>query len=174
MADAVFKDPYSRAVGVSTVSDLKKQLLARHRAQKKGIIERLDRGESGFNTDQLLNLIVEDMLEASEDLQGTSLFLEKEGDLSSSSAVIIKRADLLRLIADIVSRKKELSQRSGEVDLNAPVFRIFQKLCFDKMAESLEELKVEAELVNLILTRWQGKMKDWDRELRKALREIDA
>jgi len=172
MANEIFKDPY-KSSQLSPVRDLKKQLLAEHRATKKSIIEQLEFTSTGFNTDQLLNLIVEDMLDASEELQGTSLFLENEGDLSGSSAVVIKRADLLRLIADIVSRKKELSQRSGEIDLNSPAFCVFQKLCFDKMVESMEELKVEPEMVNLLLTRWQSKMKEWGKELKKALKEMD-
>lgn len=172
MSNEIFKDPY-KVSHLSSVGDLKKKLLAEHRSHKRGIIDRLEFTSTGFNTDQLLNLIIEDMLDASEDLQGTSLFLEKEGDLSGSSAVVIKRADLLRLIADIVSRKKELSQRSGEIDLNSPAFCIFQKLCFDKMVESMEELKVEPEMINLLLTRWQNKMKEWGKELKKALKEMD-
>ena len=113
------------------------------------------------------------MLLSTEDLQGASLLLENEGNLKDASAISIKRADLLKLVSDIVSKKRELSQRSGEVDLNSPAFCIFQKLCFDKMVESMEELKIESEMVNLLLTRWQAKMKDWGKELKRALKDLD-
>ena len=99
--------------------------------------------------------------------------LESEGNVQNASAITIKRADLLRLVADIISKRKELNQRSGEVDLNSPAFCIFQKLCFDKMVDSMEEMNLDTEMINLLLSRWQSKMKDWGKELKRALKDLD-
>lgn len=164
------QQPISR---LSSLRDIKQKLLADHRKYRKGILDRVERSNVGFNTDQLLNLIIEDMLNSTEDLQGSMLMMESEGNMKDASILTIKRADLLKLVAEIVSKKKELSQRSGEVDLNSPAFCIFQKLCFDKMVESLEEMKTDPEMLNLILTRWQGKMKNWGSELKKALKDLE-
>lgn len=158
---------------MSSMRELKTKLLAEHRRYQSGILQKLEYTSTGFNTDQLLNLIVEDMLNSTEDLQATSLMLESEGSLKDASAISIRRADLLKLIAEIVSKKKELNQRSGEVDLNSPAFCIFQKLCFDKMVDSMEEMNIDPETVNLLLTSWQTKMKDWGKELKRALKELD-
>lgn len=171
MSDLIKVENHSTRL--SSMRDVKQALLKEHRKYRKGILEQLERSNTGFNTDQLQNLIIEDMLLSTEDLQGASLLLENEGNLKDASAISIKRADLLKLVSDIVSKKRELSQRSGEVDLNSPAFCIFQKLCFDKMVESMEELKIESEMVNLLLTRWQAKMKDWGKELKRALKDLD-
>lgn len=173
MSEELTTIPKSHPQSISVMRDIKTRLLNEHRRQHQGILQKLERTSTGFNTDQLLNLIIEDMLNSSEDLQATSLMLESEGGLKDASAISIKRADLLKLVAEIVSKKKELNQRSGEVDLNSPAFCIFQKLCFDKMVESMEEMNFDSEMVNLLLSRWQSKMKDWGKELKRALKDLD-
>lgn len=158
---------------LATIRDLKQQLLSEARTLKKGILEQLEMNQDSFNSDQLLNLIIQDMLQTCDDLEGASLFLEKEGDLAASSAITVKRTDLLKTIADIISRKKELSQKVGEVDLNSPAFCVFQKLCFDKMVSSMKENKLDHEMINLILASWRSKMENWGKELKKALKEME-
>lgn len=159
--------------GISSLRGLKRRLLREYRSENKGIIEQLEKSAAGYNSDQLINLIIEDMLQSTEDLQGTSLMLENEGNMRDASAITIKRADLLRLVADIVSRKKELNQRSGMVDLNSPAFFIFQKLCFDKMVEVMEEMNLDVEMMNLLVTGWQEKMQTWDKDMKRALKELE-
>lgn len=166
----VFKEePYQKKL--STYSGIKRQLLKDYRKERKGILDTLERSESNFNTDQLINLIVNEMLLTTEELQANSLMLEAEGELLDSTSVLIKRADLMRLVTDIVTRKKEIAQRSGEVDLNSPVFCIFQKLCFENMVKAMEKLKLDSELTNLILIEWQERMKNWGKELKRILKE---
>lgn len=173
MPDELAKITESSIGKMSSMRNIKARLLEEHRRYNRGILQKLERTSTGFNTDQLLNLIVEDILNSSEDLQATSLMLESEGNVQNASAITIKRADLLRLVADIVSKRKELNQRSGEVDLNSPAFCIFQKLCFDKMVDSMEEMNLDTEMINLLLSRWQSKMKDWGKELKRALKDLD-
>lgn len=55
-----------------------------------------------------------------------------------STATIVKRSELLKAVADIIAKKKELNQRASDIDLNSPAFMLFQKMCFDKFMESLE------------------------------------
>lgn len=157
----------------SSIRGVKERLLADYRQDHKGILERLERTAAGYNTDQLLTLIVEDMLYSSEDLQATLLMLENEGSLKDNASLTITRANLLRLVADIVAKKKELAQKSGEVDLNAPAFMLFQKLCFERLTEAMESLKLDQETRGLLLSDWGARMKDWDKDLRRMLKELD-
>ncbi len=95
-----------------------------------------------------------------------------EGELHDSTAVTIKRADLLKTIADILVKKRELNQKDADVDLNSPAFQIFQKICFNKMTTVLEELSFDSEMKQLILGKWSIAMRDWGKELQNELKEI--
>lgn len=169
--EMMFKDPYESKL--SPVSDLKRKLLENYRKSHPALFDKVERTNAGFNTDQLLNAIIADFMMAAEELFGNILLTESNGDIQSSSNIIYKRADLLKLAADIVSKKKELNQRNGEVDLNSPVFILFQKICFEKLVLALQEVKVQPEMVNLILSAWQDKLQNWDKELKKALKELE-
>ena len=158
---------------LNSIRGVKERLLADYRLDHQGILEKLERTAAGYNTDQLLTLIIEDVLNSSEDLQGTLLMLENEGSLKDNANLTVTRANLLRLAADIAARKKELAQKSGEVDLNAPAFMLFQKLCFERLTEAMESLKIDQETRNLLLSDWGGRMKDWDKDLRRMLKELD-
>lgn len=174
--EQIFKNPYEAkpVQEVSQMRGIKKRMLNAYRQENAGIMERLEKSPAGYNTDQLLNLIIEEMLNSTEELQGTSLVLESEGNLKDASTVTISRANLLKLIAEIVSRKKELHQRAGEIDLNSPAFFLFQKLCFEKMVEVFENLRIDNEMVSSVLTLWQDKMQHWDRDLRDMLKDLDT
>ena len=153
------------------LSQLKQDLLREYRKSNPSIIEGVQESNTGFDADALFRNIIKDLVNGTESLMGTSLLMEAQGELRDASAVAIKRADLLRLIADILSRQKELHQKAGEVDFNAPPFRLFQKLCLDKLIESLAALKVDNEMVTLILKEWQGRMSEWDKDLKKMIKE---
>ncbi len=167
----VFKDPYESQI--SPIREMKSKLLANYRKNHPGLFEGIERTNAGFNTDQLLNAILEDFMMSAEELLGNILMAESNGDIQSSSNITYKRADLLKLAADIVQKKKELSQKTGEIDLNSPVFMLFQKLCFEKLVQALQDCKLPPEMINLVLSSWQEKMKEWDKELKKALKELE-
>ena len=168
---AIFEDPY--ASKLSPIRKVKSQLLAGYRAQRASILDRADRTAAGYNTDQLMQLILEEMLFSTEELQGDKLFLENEGNITASATLTIRRNELLKMIGELVNKTKELKQKSGEVDLNSPAFMIFQKMCFEKLIEVLDELKIDRETVNLLLSGWQERMIDWDKELKKTLKEME-
>ncbi|MBR4316796.1 MAG: hypothetical protein IKP65_07550 [Alphaproteobacteria bacterium] len=86
-----------------------------------------------------------------------------------STATIVKRSELLKAVADIIAKKKELNQRASDIDLNSPAFMLFQKMCFDKFMESLEELEIDEEMISLIVERFSKKMANWGKELKQKL-----
>ena len=123
----MFKEPGD--FKLSPVREMKEKLISNYRTQHQGIVEKLEKSAAGYNTDQLLTAIIEEIFMTYEDLFGNILVLESNGDLQTSSNITLKRAELLKSIAEIASRKKELNQRNGDVDLNSPAFCIFQNLC---------------------------------------------
>ncbi len=154
---------------LSPIRRTKAKLLKDYRAIHPSLIEGMDR--EGMSVDRLMSLIISDLIESSEDLQGTSLFLESQGDLRNASAITIKRADLLKYIADVASKRKALQSMAGEVDLTSPAFMLFQKLCFDNLIKALEGLKLDMDMINSILVAWQDNMAKWDEDLKKMLDE---
>ena len=153
------------------VRKMKLGILREFRRGTPGIVDGVVETGAGYDTDILFKNIIKDLLIGTEDLLGTSLLLEAQGDIKDASAILVKRADLLRLITDIILRQKELQQRGGETDYNSPAFRLFQKLCFEKLIEALETLNVDNALSSMILKEWQKGMADWDRELRRMVKE---
>jgi hypothetical protein len=49
----------------------------------------------------------------------------------------MKRGNLLKAVADIVTKRKELNQKAADIDLNGPAFMLFQKMCFERMVDVL-------------------------------------
>ncbi|MBP5458637.1 MAG: hypothetical protein J6Y62_00470 [Clostridia bacterium] len=163
----------SEAEQMSSMRALKLKLLNEHRRTVPSIAQNLERSAAGYNMDDLLKNIIDDLLLGTEDLKGLELLLEAQGDFKSSGAVLLKRADVLKIIADVVSRQQELHQKAGEVDLNSPVFRMFQKICVVHLMASLDALKVDKEMQSLILKEWQARMGSWDKDLKKAMKEAE-
>lgn len=154
------------------LSTHRKKLLTSYRQEKQSIMDKVKGSPSPVSSDALMNLLIEEILDETETLLGNSLVLTEDGNLHDATSVTVKRADLLKAIADIVAKKKELNQKDGDVDLNSPAFMIFQKLCFDKLMLVLDELGLDNELIQLILSKWAGCMKEWGREVMNELKEM--
>ncbi len=136
------------------------------------VLEKIRNGGNDVTSDEILGSIIEEILEGGEELLGTQLMLAEEGDLSNSTAVVVKRSELLRSVAEIVAKRKELNQRASDIDLNSPAFMLFQKLCFDKMMETLTDLNLDEEMISLIVTNFGQKMSTWGKELKQKLDEM--
>lgn len=159
------------SLNVNDLDDYRRSLLREYRRKHKGILDKVKDGQAQ-TSDDLMNLIVEDLLEESEIFYGNSLVFTEEGNLRDATAISLKRTDLLKMIADIIAKKRELNQKDADMDLNSPAFMIFQKMCFDKMMDSLKESKVQDQLIRIILNKWTASMKDWGKELKKALQDL--
>lgn len=159
------------SLNVNDLDDYRRSLLREYRRKHKGILDKVKDGQAQ-TSDDMMNLIVEDLLEESEIFYGNSLVFTEEGNLRDATAISLKRTDLLKMIADIIAKKRELNQKDADIDLNSPAFMIFQKMCFDKMMEVLKEVNVEDELIRIILNKWSGKMRNWDKELKRALLDL--
>ena len=164
--------PKNKFITGSDIGAYKDTLVDAYRSSGHiGVLNKIKQGNA-VTADDILGMIMMEILEGGEDMLGTQLMLAEEGNLQGSTGVIVKRSELLRSVADIVAKRKELNQRASEVDLNSPAFTIFQKLCFDKMVRALEQLNIDNEMINLIVTKWSQNMADWGKELKKQLDEM--
>lgn len=165
--------PKNRFIAGADVNAYRDTLVEQYRERgHKSVLKKVKEGGSDVTSDEILGDIIEEILEGGEDLLGTQLMLTEEGDLEKSTIVTVKRGELLRSVAEIVAKRKELNQRASDVDLNSPAFMLFQKLCFDHMMEALEDLKVDEEMISLIVSGWSRKMENWGKELKAKLDEM--
>jgi len=163
--------PTNKFIIGSDINAYRDTLVDRFRKKHQGIIEKV-KDNKGISSDEILVSIIEEILLDSEDLLGTRLVFTEEGNLHDAASVTVKRSDLLKSVADIVAKRKELNQRANDIDLNSPAFMLFQKICFDKMIAALNELNIEEESVQLILTKWSKQMENWGKELKDKLNEM--
>ena len=89
-----------------------------------------------------------------------------------STATVVKRSQILKAVADVVAKRKQLNQRASDIDLNSPAFLIFQKLMFDKMVDTLEQLSIDEQMISLIVQKWSSKLQNWGKQLKQKLQEM--
>jgi uncharacterized protein (UPF0371 family) len=165
--------PKNRFIVGADVNAYRETLVEQYRERgHKSVLSRVKEGGPEVTSDEILGDIIEEILEGGEDLLGTQLMLAEEGNLTDSTIVTVKRGELLRSVAEIVAKRKELNQRASDIDLNSPAFMLFQKLCFDKMMETLTDLSLDEEMISLIVTKFGEKMSTWGKELKQKLDEM--
>lgn len=165
--------PKSRFITGADVNAYRDSLVEEYRdSGHRSVLARVKQADENTTSDELLGLIIEEILEGGEDMLGTQLMLAEEGNLSGSTATIVKRSELLKAVADIIAKRKELNQRAADIDLNSPAFMLFQKMCFDKFVKVLEDLNVDDEMISLIVKNFSRAMSNWGKELKQKLEEM--
>lgn len=165
--------PKNRFIAGADVNAYRDTLVEQYRERgHKSVLKKVKEGGSEVTSDEILGDIIEEILEGGEDLLGTQLMLAEEGNLTDATVVTVKRGELLRSVAEIVAKRKELNQRASDIDLNSPAFMLFQKLCFDKMMDTLTELNLDEEMISLITSKWGAAMQNWGKELKQQLDEM--
>ena len=165
--------PANHFITGADVNAYRDSLVEQYRSHgHKSVLAKVREGGEAATSDEILGLIIEEILEGGEDMLGTQLLLTEEGNLSASTATILKRSELLKAVADIVAKRKELNQRAADIDLNSPAFMIFQKICFDNLVNVLEDLNIDEEMIALIVKAWAKSMQDWGKVLKQKLEEL--
>lgn len=169
--DKVLSKKISVLSSTNNLDEYRRYLLKEYRKNHKGILQKVKSGQAS-TADDLMNLIVQDLLQQSQVFYGNSLVFTQQGNLRDAATISIKRTDLLKMVADILAKKRQLNQKDANIDLNSPAFMIFQKMCFDNMMQSLKQCGVQNEMIRIVLNKWSQKMQDWGKQLKKALLEI--
>lgn len=164
--------PTNKFITGADINKYRDTLVEKYRSDHPSTLNKVKNYNKDTTADEILESIILEILEGGEEMLGTQLLLSEEGDLGNATATILKRSELLRSVADIVSKRKELNQRAADIDLNSPAFLLFQKLCFDKFVEVLEELQIDEEMIELIIKNWSSRMKNWGTELKRKLEEM--
>ena len=165
--------PKNRFITGADINAYRDALVAQYRGNgHSSTLAKVKSEDPDTTSDEILGSIIEEILEGGEDILGTQLLLSEEGDLAGSTSAIIRRSELLKAVADIVAKRKELNQRAADIDLNSPAFMIFQKLCFDKFMKVLEDLQIDEEMIALIAKNFAKEMANWGKELKQKLEEI--
>ena len=165
--------PKNRFITGADVNAYRDSLVEDYRGKgHRSVLEKIKQYDENTTSDELLGLIIEEILEGGEDMLGTQLMLAEEGNLAGSTATIVKRSELLKAVADIIAKRKELNQRAADIDLNSPAFMLFQKLCFDKFVKVLDDLNVDEEMISLIVKNFSNSMANWGKELKQKLEEL--
>lgn len=164
--------PTNKFIIGSDISEYKDQLVEKYRKKQPGVLQKIEKNPN-LSSDEIMGSIVEDILRDSESLLGNQLIFTEEGNLRDATTITINRSNLLKAVADIAAKRKELNQKANDVDLNSPAFMLFQKMCFEKMVGALEELEfLDEEEIQLVLDKWAKSMSDWGKELKAKLDEI--
>ena len=162
--------PKNRFITGANINAYKQSLVAQYRSNgHKSVLQKIKKSDENTTSDQILGLIIEQILQGGQDLLGTQLLLAQQGNLQMSTATVVKRSEILKAVADVVAKRKQLNQRASDIDLNSPAFMIFQKLMFDKMISSLEQLSIDEQMISLIVQKWSQKMQNWGKELKQKL-----
>lgn len=120
----------------------------------------------GSKIDGIINSALEELVKESENLLGNELVLMQAGQVRDSSIISVKRSDVLDTLTKVAQRKYDILSSMSNVDLNSPVFQIFQQICVDNLVLSMKENGVISEMRQLILNKFADLMKTWDKELK--------
>ena len=165
--------PRKRFIAGADINAYREALVEQYRENgHSSVLDKVKHGGEEVTSDEILGGIIEEILEGGEQLLATQLMMTEEGDVENSTIVTVKRGELLRSVAEIVAKRKELNQRASDIDLNSPAFMLFQKMCFDKMMDTLKELDIEEEMISLIISTLAKKMETWGKELKQKLDEM--
>lgn len=163
--------PKDKFIVGADIGSYRDGLVSKYREKYKGVLQKIEEN-TNMSSDDILSSIIVDILLDSENLLGTQLLFAEQGNLKDSTDITMKRGNLLKAVADIVTKRKELNQKAADVDLNGPAFMLFQKMCFERMMDVLEQLNMDVEMVQLILNKWQQKMENWGKDLKNQLEEM--
>ena len=152
----------------------KKELLKEYYGGDINLIEKMMKNPDGTTLDSLLNCVVMEMLKDSDDLLGNRILLTKQRNLQEANDVTAKRASLLSKVADISLKKQEINAKTNDVDLNSPAFYLFQQICFDKLKDTLVEMQMQDEKIQVVVMKWAEKMKNWDKVLSEKISSYKA
>lgn len=165
--------PKNRFITGADINQYRESLVEEYRSNgHRSVLDKIKNSNENTTSDEILGLIIEEILEGGEEMLGTQLMFAEEGNLQMSTATIVKRSEILKAVADVVAKRKELNQRASDIDLNSPAFMLFQKLMFDKMVSTLEELNIDEEMISLIVQKWSVKLQNWGKELKQKLEEM--
>jgi hypothetical protein len=134
----------------------------------------MTKNPDGSTIDAILSSVMFEILKDSDDLLSNRIILTQQKNLHEANDITSKRSMLLAKVAEISLKKQEINSRTQDVDLNSPAFSFFQQICFDKLKETLVEMQMQDEKIQVVIMKWAEKMKNWDKVLTEKINSYKA
>lgn len=151
--------------------DIRERLVDAYRRKRGTILSRVAVTTGDNSVDTIITAVIQELAQETENLLGNEIMMMTAGQVDKASVVSVKRADVLDVLSKVAIRRKEAASSSA-VDLNSPAFQLFQSLCFEKLTESMEEMKISPEERQLLISKWSTKLQNWMKELRERLANL--
>lgn len=154
------------------ISDVKKKMVRRHYGEDQSLVSRIMTAD-GSSMENIINAAILEIAKESENLLGNELIFTENNNLHDASAVAVKRTEILEKIVSVIGKKADILSKSNSVDLNSPVFQVFQQICVDKLKEILGYLDIDNDLKQLIVIKWGDSMAEWEKELKSRVSHLN-
>ena len=152
----------------------KEELLSEYYGDSKSLIDKMTKNPDGSTIDAILSSVMFEILKDSDDLLSNRIILTQQKNLHEANDITSKRSMLLAKVAEISLKKQEINSRTQDVDLNSPAFSFFQQICFDKLKDTLMEMQMQDEKIQVVIMKWAEKMKNWDKILTEKINSYKA
>lgn len=121
---------------------------------------------------EVINIAIGEMAKTVDNLSGNEQMLINQDRLEDSTIVSVKKTEVLERLVNVANKKQDLLNKGKNVDLNSPVFKLFQQIVAEKMLETLNKYDLDNDLTKLIMKNWATAMQNWDKELKDRLKNI--
>ena len=151
--------------------DIRQKLVDSYRRKRGTLLARVASSTGDNSVDSIITSVIAELAQETENLLGNEIMMMTAGQVDKASVVSVKRADVLDVLSKVAIRRKEAASSSA-IDLNSPVFQMFQQLCFEKLTEAMGEMTFTPEERQLLVSKWMSKMNNWVKELRERLANL--
>lgn len=154
----------------SGVVEYRRQLVEEYHKGAPSLVKRL-KDAGGDNSEALLIALIDEVISETDSLLGNELVATQNGDLSVSSVISFKRAEVLEKAIKAVQTKKEFERESG-IDIDSPSMMVIFKFFMAKAKDTLDRMQLEDEVKDLFFMNLGEEMDSWKKELREEFESI--
>lgn len=151
---------------------IREKLVEEYHKNAKSLFEKISSKPNGNSVEGIISTALEELIHETDNLLGNELSLLNDGSVRDASVVSVKRSDVLETLSRVAVKKQEIMANAGKVDLNSPVFQVFQAICFENLIGVMEDLKLDNETRQLLVAKWGERMESWDKELKSRVEDL--
>lgn len=143
--------------------------IAQYYANSQSVSEKLERSE---NINQVMDIAMRQIAKTIDNLSGNQQMLLNQDRLEDSTVVSVKKTQVLQRFVNVASKKQAILNNGKNVDLNSPVFKIFQQIVAEKLLQVLQKYGTDPDLIKLIMKTWASELRDWDKQLKERIKSL--
>ena len=143
--------------------------IAQYYGNNQSVSQKLQRSE---NINQVMDIAMKQIAKTIDNLSGNEQMLLNQDRLEDSTVISVKKTQVLQRFVNVASKKQAILNNGKNVDLNSPVFKIFQQIVAEKLLQVLQKYSLDNDLISLIMKTWAQSLKDWDKQLKQRMRSL--